>query len=232
MATCSDCGKEFISKGFAKYGPECRWRHRVRRLKYEWTAERDEMLRQRYDSRLPNRTKEIARLLGWPRWVIVHRAQRLGLSRPKPVDWSDGEVQFLIDHAGERADTWIAKKLGRSLTAVVMKCKHMKLSRRVQRGYTMRELQLCFGCDHRTIERWMRQGKLAVRRRHTGRTDKQGDPFQLGERDIINFIEKYPMAFRLDKVDQFWFMDLITNGGLVKKALAAVGTEEPEEEAD
>ncbi len=39
--------------------------------------------------------------------------------------------------------------------------------------------------------------------------------------DLLRFIETHPLAFRLDKVDQVWFMDLITNGRLIRRALAA-----------
>jgi len=39
------------------------------------------------------------------------------------------------------------------------------------------------------------------------------------------------MSFRLDKVDQFWFMDLILDGGLVKKALAAAADTDDEDDS-
>ena len=38
---------------------------------------------------------------------------------------------------------------------------------------------------------------------------------------MLEFIVNNPTTFRLDKVDQFWFMDLILDGALVRKALEA-----------
>lgn len=37
---------------------------------------------------------------------------------------------------------------------------------------------------------------------------------------LLEFVRDHPLTFRLDKVDQTWFMDLITSGGLIRKALA------------
>lgn len=218
---CADCRQTFSGK-YASYCPRCRPKHRrAKAKKYLWTPERDAVLRNRYDSRVKGRAAEIAAALGWPGWVIKKRAQSLGLAAPAHRrDWTDEEEKFLFDHAGERSDQWIARKLGRSLTSVVMKFKHMKISRRVRSGYTLRELELCFGADHRAIERWVSDGKLRAHRRGTARTHT-GDIWSFSDEAVLEFIQSCPMDFRLDRVDQFWFMDLILNSGLVKKALEA-----------
>jgi len=217
---CADCEKEFETK-FARWCPDCRWKHRVRTKKYDWTPGRDAALRQRYDSRVRGRAAEIARAFGWPTWAIKKRARTLGLAHPRPEfnKWTPEEIEYLWNHAGERTAHWIAKKLGRSETSVVLKFKRLKISRRVSTGYTLRELELCFGVDHRVIERWVREGKLFAQRRITGRTDKQGDPWMVSDGDILQFISEHPLAFRLDRVEQTWFMDLILDGALIRKAL-------------
>ena len=43
----------------------------------------------------------------------------------------------------------------------------------------------------------------------------------MSDADLLRFITEHPLAFRLDKVEQTWFMDLITSGGLLRKALAS-----------
>jgi hypothetical protein len=216
--TCP-CGRTFIAGPHAKWGPCCRWKHRGRRpKKYVWTDERDQVLRERYDSKTPGAIAALAAAIGWPDWAIKKRAAQLGLTRPaERKEWTPEDVAFLWEHTGTRHSHWIAKKLGRSEASVVMKQKHMKLARRVRHGYTQNELKLCFGTDHHVIQRWIRQGKLNARR---AGTDRAHDTYVVTDADVVRFITDHPMAFRLDKVDQFWFMDLITSGGLLRRAFA------------
>jgi len=233
---CQGCGKGF--EGLANPAPKrcaaCRYigrRWALDRIKYRWTPERDEILRERYDSRKRGRAQEIADGFGWPKWAVTRRATALGLSYTKPANWTPDEVGFLWEHAGSRTIDWMAKRLsGRSKTAIVLALKHRGISRRWREGYTLRELELCFGCDHHGIRRWIHEGKLNGNRRGTNRTGPGGrsteggnapaDAWYFTDEDLLRFIKAHPMAFELRKVDQFWFMDLITSGGLVRRALA------------
>jgi len=183
-------------------------------------------VRERYNGKIKHRAREIAQDLGWPTWVIKKRAQQLGLCYPVDrKNWTEKETRFLWNHAGRRTLHWIAKQLGRSETSTVLKLKRMKISRRFREGYTLRSLELCFGCDHHAIDRWIRDGWLKGRRRGTRRNGNGGrgqgpaDPWVFSDEAILRFIKEHSMAFRLDKVDQFWFMDLVLGGRLVERAL-------------
>lgn len=219
--TCSDCGEGFVAGPHARWCLNCRWKRRGRKpLKYCWTPERERILRDRYDSRIRGRAAEIAKVFGWPAWVVKKRAQFLGLSQPtwsgERRSWTEDEERFLLNHAGSRHVNWLAKKLNRSLTSVVLKLKRMKISRRWREGYTLRELTLCFGTDHHVIERWVREGKLQVRKRGT---ERERDAWLVTDADILRFVLEHPLGFELRKVDQLWFMDLITGGAVIRKAL-------------
>lgn len=220
--TCEDCGKDYLGWRHSRWCKHCRWRHRGRWAKgkkYVWTPERDALLRQHYDGRIKGRSTQVAARLGWPKWAICKRAAVLGLCYPADRrDWTKKEESFVSWHAGYRTVNWMSKQLKRSLSSVVLKLKRMKISRRIRKGYTMRDLELCFGIDHRGIEKWVRAGQLKIRKRHTKRPL---DIWWVEDAQILAFIQAHPMAFRLDKVDQQWFMDLITNGGLIRKALKA-----------
>lgn len=212
------CGTPYVGLPGGRWGPCCRWKHRGRKAKkYVWTPERDQALRERYDSRTRGAIAVLAHAIGWPPWVIKKRATTLGLTHSVDrKDWTEPETAFLWEHGGTRTSHWIAKRLGRSETSVVLKFKRMKISRRVREGYTLHELMLCFGTDHHVIERWVREGKLVAKRRETARVH---DPWVVYDGDLLTFIRDFPLTFRLDKVDQTWFMDLITSGGLIRKAL-------------
>lgn len=230
--SCRDCQGLFLATAAARYCPDCRWKHRGKKAKkYPWTPERDATLRARYDGKVRGNPAQVAALFGWPTCVIKKRAAALGLCYAiDRRDWTEEETAFLMDHAGDRTSGWISKQLKRSETSVVLKFKRLKISRRVRDGYTLRDLEMCFGVDHRVIERWVREGKLYVRKRHTAR------PLQVWkatDENILQFIVENPMAFRLDKVDQVWFLDLITSGGLIRKALRAARAQaDPEEELE
>jgi len=217
--TCSRCGDEFEAK-YANYCERCRWRYRRKRAKYVWTLAKDEIMRREYDPKIRGRAQDIADKFGWPKWVIKKRAARLGLAHSEDRRaWTEEEERFLLFNAGHRHINWMAKELGRTETSVVVKLKRMKISRAMREGYTLRELELCFGMDHRVIERWAREGKLRVRKRDYETGAHRSRPWAVTDAALLEFVRDYPLEFRLDKVDQVWFMDLITNGGLIANAL-------------
>lgn len=210
---CGDCGRS-IRKRYAQWCDHCRWRHCGKPRKYVWTEERDQLLRDQYDSRIKGRAQAIADQLGWPKWVIVKRAAVLGLTQ-HPADrreWTRKEVDVLETWARSWHVNRLAKRLGRSIASVVLKLKRLKIRRRVRSGYTMRMLEACFGTDHHVIERWVREGMLRWAPRNPDAPPK--GPWQIAEAEVLRFIREHPMAFRLDKVDQEWFMGLVIGAGL------------------
>ncbi len=179
--------------------------------KYHHSEESDAVIRDRYDGRIRNRTLAIARTLGWPKWVVCKRAAELGCTRPKTTErrpWSAAEEKFLLINAGSRTAIWMARKLGRSFSSTVLKLKRMKISRMVTDGYTKTALAACFGIDGRIVDGWAREGKLQTGRRE-GLTR---EVWQVSEAEVLRFLRDNPETFRLDKVDQVWFMDLIAPG--------------------
>jgi hypothetical protein len=216
------CGRPFVAGPFAKWGPCCRWKQRGRRKSLlPWTAEADEVLCERYDSRVRGRVGELARSLGRRPWEIKRRACELGIAFPRAAwkDWTPEEVALLETNAGVRHVNWIAKRLGRSLTSVILKLKRLHLSRRIREGYTMRELELALGLDHRKIARLVDEGKL----KPAHRSEHPRERWIFTNRDVLAFLRRHPTAFRLDRVDQLWFLDLVFNGRVGQ------GTENPKE---
>lgn len=198
--------------------------------KYPWTPEKDQYVRERYDSRIKGRAQQIADRLAWPKWVITKRAAELGVSHPFKPDrrWTNAERAVLETWAGKKPVQYIKKQLpNRTLTAVVLKLKRLDLSRRVREGYTLRELEQCFGVDHHSIDRWIREGKLCGKRRGTARQGTGGRPLGIGagpadawqftDGDVRRFVQAHPMAFRLDKVDQLWFLGLVFGAHLLQQ---------------
>jgi len=221
--TCEDCGVEFGGVT-ARYCPACRTRRQGHRLVYKWTPERDAIMRRDYDPRVRGRSQEIADRLGWPVWVIRHRAALLGLTHSDDRRrWTEEEERFIEENAGSRRVPWMARQLGRSQTSVIVKMTRMRLSRAVREGYTLRDLELCFGADHRAIERWAREGKLAVRKRDYETGAHRSRPWAVSHRAVREFVVNHPMEFELWRVDQLWFMDLVLGGNLLPAEKEASG---------
>ena len=206
---CRDCGGTFTAGPYARWCPDCRWKQRGRTGKFLWTPERDDLMRRRYDSRVKGRVAEIATILQFPKWAVTRRAQLLDLAHTVDrKEWMPKEEKFLLEYSGRRHLGWLARKLDRPLSSVTNKMKRMKISRAWQEGYTLRDLELCFGCDHHGIERWVREGQLQISRRGTRSAH---DAWYVTDRQILAFLFTHPSAFRIDKVDQVWFMDLMAS---------------------
>lgn len=247
MHVCARCGKPFdgLANPAPTRCPDCRYigREWLRaRKKYDWTEGRDQVLRDRYDGRVDGRAQEIAEALGFPCWAVKKRATLLGLTTPMDRrDWTPEEEAQLLEWAGSRTVHWMAKQLGRSEASIVLKTKRMKISRRWREGNTLRDLELCFGCDHHSIDRWIRRGWLTGRRRGTRRSGPGGRPTEgqaagpadawvFTDEDVLRFIQAHPLAFRLDKVEPLWFLDLVLAGALMRRALDAVRGDGPVED--
>jgi len=225
---CKTCGDWFDAGVYSTECLKCRGLHasarawQTRRKKYDWTEDRDALLRRRYDSRIKGRVAELARALGWPGWVIKKRAIQIGVATKvmHRIDWTPEQLAVLEEWTGARTSRWIAKRLSRlfgrefSELCVINKQKRMEWSRRVQGdSMTMGELERALGTDHRIIAGWVQSGKLRCHRRKSDRTPQQGGlTYEFDEDHVLRFIRDYRTLIRLDKVEPEWFLGLVLDG--------------------
>jgi hypothetical protein len=222
MSSCQTCGID-TGKPLAKYCDAHRWPLRGKRLKYPLTPERRAYLLEHYDATDLGKAGRVAAVLGVPRWRVTRWAQELGLAAvaAKAKDWTPEEDAFLETHLGARHVHWIARKLGRSVTAVVVRSKRLAISRRAARDWwTATQVALGFGVDPGTVVRWIRQGKLAATPYGQDHDDRH-HTYQVWPADVVRFIEQHPSAFTLAKVDQVWFLDLVLHPPVRRDGKAA-----------
>ena len=211
--TCEDCGCKFLAGPWARWCPVHRPLHRGRKVKYKLTDQIARLIRDRYDSKVPGRAAEIGAEIGWPKWQVQKAAARLGVAHPWPPDrraWTDDQVEYLQTWAGLRSPKWIGRQLGRRESSVMNKLKHLRLSWRVRGGYSQRALAACFGCDDHLVGRWIKRGLLEANMQGTLR---RHDIRRVSEPAILEFIRLHREEYRLDKVDQKWFLDLVLGPG-------------------
>jgi len=216
---CEDCGGEFTAGKYARFCPVCRPLYRPpKRTKYVLDGETIALLRERYDGRVRNRAVEIARQLGWPKWAVNSAAIKLGLAAHKHKAWTPKEVAFIRQWAGLRDARWIAKQIGRSANGVGQKINRLDLSSRVTNGYSAREVGKCFGIDSHAVGAWVKRGWLHPAEHIAGRDGE--DWFRFSDNTIRKFVQNHPLEFRLDKVDQVWFLGLILGSPALDEAAA------------
>lgn len=184
------------------------------------TPEIDAVIRRLYAERVGRdkipHLKEFAKKIGWPHWAVKKRGRELGLARTKEASWSDAEAEILHKYSW-MSDERIRLKLKaagfvRTATAI-----HLKIKRTgAKQGdfYSATGLASLFGCDNHCVLSWIGKGYLKAKPRGTERTKAQGgDMWLIVPKDVREFIRLHPMEFDLRKVDQLWFVDLLTNRG-------------------
>jgi hypothetical protein len=195
------------------------------RRKYVFSDQIDQLIRAVYlnhrDAKTRFGTRRLAKKVGIPHWALKKRARELGLARTKELPWSDPEVAILSRYAW-MSDERIRLKLkaagyARTVTAVHLKLKRMKFKH--DGGfYSAYSLAQALGIDPHAVSRWIKSGHLKAKFRGTARTPQQnGDSYLIQEKDVRRFILEHPTDIDLRKVDQLWFLDVLTNG-LVRAA--------------
>src|SRR5271157_4972091 len=190
------------------------------RRRYVFTDQIDQLIREIYLTRPAARKllgiRPLAKRIGMPHWALKKRARELGLARTKESPWSEPELATLTRYAW-MSDERIRLKLKaagypRTVTAIHLKLKRMNFKHDGS-FYSANGLAQALGIDPHAVTRWIKSGHLKAKFRGTARTEQQnGDIYLIHERDVRRFILEHPTDIDLRKVDQLWFLDLITNG--------------------
>jgi hypothetical protein len=190
------------------------------RVKYVFTNQIDELIRGIYLDRPGAKTRPgirvLAKKVGIPHWALKKRARELGLARTKETPWSEPELEILARYAW-MSDERIRLKLkaagySRSATGIHLKLRRMRF-KHDPGFYSANGLAQALGIDSHAVTRWIRSCHLKAKLRGTARGEKQnGDIYLIREKDVRRFILEHPTEIDLRKVDQLWFLDLVTNG--------------------
>lgn len=163
--------------------------------------------------------REFADKVGLPRWKVTRYAIDRGWIPKQPRDpvWSAEELAIMERNA-HHCPAVIRLKLkaagfSRTTAGIVLKRKRMRMLQNIE-GMSANQLALCLGEDIHFVLRAIRHGLLKAQRRQTERTPQQGgDTFLIREKHSRDFILDNLNMIDLRKVDKYWFVDLLTNGG-------------------
>lgn len=206
------CNRDTTVGPFARYCGPCRSQARRKRKKYVPTEFIDSRIRRLYQSRT-GRTmpemKNLARSIGWPAWAARKRAAELGVVGVREPAWTPAET-IIVEQYAWMCNAKIAERLKaagfhRTATAVALKRKRIRAGANTP-YYSARSLADCFGEDSHKIVRWVQLGYLDAKR------SERKDMWLIHSEEVYRFALAYPMEYELRKVDQLWFLDLITQG--------------------
>ena len=185
--------------------------------KHKWTDEERDIVRRDYDGH--NHTAHLIALkLSYITGdritfnAVKGQAAKMGILRNKSPDWTDKETELLQEMITQYSPMKIAKRLHRSLNAVVVKSKRLGLSRRFRDGwYTKRDVAEMLGVDHKKIQKYIDSGHLKAHY-HTGVKPKKngGACWHIKQEDLIRFIVNNVGDFHGRNVDLTTIVWLIT----------------------
>ena len=212
-----------------------------KKRKYQFTPELDQQIKAIYarrrrstSDRLPD-MNVLSERCGFPKWALRKRAQELGLTRVKESAWTPAEnaiIEKWVHLVPERIHAKLTQAgFTRTVTAIRLQRKRLKFNLHNQGQYSASAVAYGFGIDQHAVVKWIKDGALVAERAGTKRkTNKQGgDAFLISREAVREFILLNPMAFDLGKVDQLWFMHVISEGLVEMTRKVAKRGKRPEE---
>jgi hypothetical protein len=197
---------------------------RSKKLIYEFTPAIDDRLRALYVTRRNSSTDrlpglaELSQETGIPGWRLKRRAYDLGLTRVKERPWTEAEVE-IVKQWKHLTPVRISIKLkeagfARTETAVRVQRKRLKLDINNHGQYSATAVAYGFGLDGHAVTNWIKAGLLKAERRGTARKAGQqgGDAHLITRAQVREFIFAHPEKIDLGKVDQLWFLHVVSDG--------------------
>jgi len=160
--------------------------------KHRWTDDEMEIVRQKYQG--TNASAEaIARELGVTKYAVKGIVQRLGITRVKSPPWTADEDERLIELLSKHPAGEVAKRMGRSTNAVVVRSKRLGYSRRSRDGwYTKKDMCCMLGVNHRWLQRYIDRGELKASWHYGTKPGQKGfAAWHIEQREVRKFIIRH-----------------------------------------
>jgi len=187
--------------------------------KYVFTVAMDKEILYTYSINTDSKPRvlNLAKKFNMPRWVIYQRALKIGAvtSSHQKKPWADKEIRILEKNARYSPLT-IRKKLARagfqrSAASIVLKRKRMRFLPNLK-GMSANLCAEFLGVDLHWVLNHILLGSL---RAEVIRHDREGKVnYHIREKDLRKFIVYNPDLIDLRKVEKYYFIELVANGGV------------------
>ena len=187
--------------------------------KYQFTSDMDKELLYTYSINTDSKPRliNLAKKFNMPRWALYQRALKIGAvtSSHQKKPWTSDEIKILERNARYAPQT-IKKRLEkvgfqRSIASIVLKRKRMRFLSNTE-GMSACLCAEFLGVDLHWLLNYIRQGLLKA---ELIRRDRQGKAnYYIREKDLRRFIINNPELIDLRKVEKYYFIELVANGGV------------------
>lgn len=179
---------------------------------HHWTDEDREIVRRDYRHTHASR-REIARRLGVTEFAVAGQIATMGIAkRSDRRPWSADEDGKLWELITQYAPQTVARRMGRSVNSVVVRSKRLGISRRVRDGwFTKKEVCQILGVDHKWVQKRI-DGVQLKASWHNGTKPTNGGSacWHILEKDLKEFIRRYPQDLTARNVDLIMVVDILT----------------------
>jgi len=180
-----------------------------------YTDADDILIRERYRSTRAS-AQALADMLGTSVSGIKCRAQRIGVSRAghrgNGAPWTTEEDELLREIYPKLSLAKIKKKLGRSMSSVVARCKVLHLSRKYHDGFfTLREVGQIMGREPYWLRRQIDAGLLKAERNNPDFAPQEngGSYWRISEAAVRDYIRRFPQELIGRGFDVVMVVDLL-----------------------
>jgi len=185
--------------------------------KHKWTEEERNIVRRDYDghnqsahliaSKLTYMTGDRITFC-----AVKGQAAKLGILQNRSPDWTDKEIEILSKMITRYSPITIAKRLHRSLNAVVVKSKRLGLSRRARDGwYVKKEVAEICGVEHKKVQGWIDRGELEASYHGERKPQKNGSAcWEITEKALKDFIISHASELQGRNIDLFQIVTILT----------------------
>ena len=185
--------------------------------KHKWNDDERDIVRREYNG-TNKKSQQIADKLSYitgdkvTLFAVKGQATKMGIMQDKSPDWTDREIEILTEMIHQYSPITIARRLHRSLNAVVVKSNRLGLKRRFRDGwYTKKDVCEIFGVDHKWIGRRIDNGELKALPNNGCSPQKDGGSYwRIKEKDLRDFIVGHSIELTSRNVDLFTIVNILT----------------------
>lgn len=181
--------------------------------KHTWTEDERQILRSQYQGNRAS-VERLATAIGVTPAAVRGQLSAMGVRKKAPRQrWSKDDDRKLEQLAHTHPPHVIAKKMGRSTTAVTVRIKVKGYSRRDRDGwYTATDVARILGHDPKWVTRRIEAGQLRAVKHHRNSERANGTgqhPWRITAAALRNFIRTYPQDLQGRNMDVVAVVDLI-----------------------
>jgi len=184
---------------------------------HNWTDEEREIVRRDYSHTRASAIHlavKISHLSGArvTEFAVKGQISKMGIAkRSDRHPWSQREKDKLARLMPRYSPLRIARKMHRSVNSVVVMSKRLGISRRHRDGwFTKREVCEILGMDHKWVQRRIDSGAIkATPHYETIPQQLGGSAWHIEEKDLRDFIRRYPEELTARNVDLIMIVDML-----------------------